>query len=102
MNIIVIKIDDAFSMADLEVSEDSIKFPSKGEICNYKYLSFFPLQKNCNKLWPVCSKDLKEWTLCAGATKNGERLDFSYLTAIFEELMDLGVTFIDAEIGGQT
>lgn len=87
MKILIIEIDSAASMAEIQLTDEAMRLTENEQ---YKYLSFFPLQKNCHKLWPVCSKDLKEWTICAGATKDGQKLDLINLTAMFEELLDNG------------
>ncbi len=87
MKTVLIEIDSAVSMADLEwvdgkTDNSGWRFVEKNE---YKYLTFFPLNKKDRHLWPLCSKDAKEWTICAGATKDGKELDLQAIAAALEE-----------------
>ena len=69
------RIDSAVSMSDLKRvdvnGEPGFEFV---EDTAYKHLAFMPIGPN-KGLMPMCSKDGKEFTLCVGAIKSGEKLD---------------------------
>ena len=88
MKTVLIEIDSAVSMADMEwmneeTDNPSMRFVEKNE---YKYLTFLPLNERSRQLWPLCSKDKKEWTICVGATKDGKKLDLQTIAAALEKV----------------
>lgn len=71
-------IDGASSAANMTFSEEAVTLADIDTA--YKYLAIID---DDGLLWPLCSKDHKEWEICIGAEKDGEILN---LPALIEEL----------------
>lgn len=85
MEAYMMRIDGAVSMADLRRvdvnGEDGFEFVENKE---YRYLAFAPIGPH-KELMPVCSKDGKDFTLCVGAIKSGEKLDVMRIARAIQE-----------------
>ena len=68
----VISISSAVAFADIELLADIIKAHVNKE---YRYLTAMPIFED-GSYAAMCSKDMKNWSICASATDvNGEPID---------------------------
>lgn len=78
----VFQIDGAVTAAEMEFTkvngEKGIKVPDH-MITEYQWLTFLPLSKDADGLWPVASRDGKDWRICFGAEVKGEKILLSAL-----------------------
>ena len=85
MNLIVVPIDSAVSIADADIESEKIKLIDNEK---YKYLSAFPtgVKENGKETWiPMCSDNMKKWVICVGATVKGEKLDVREIAKAIRE-----------------
>ena len=89
MTIHAFTIESAISFSEAKWINEDTDNPAIQLVENdeYKYLAFFPQDpdREHSPLVAMCSKDGKTWTVCVGATKNGEKIDLPFFRAYLEE-----------------
>lgn len=84
----VFKIDSATSFADMKPQivegEEGVMFSDNSK---YKYLSAMQLCEDGSYI-PMCSKDLKKWSICIGAVIDGKPVDVKELAKKIQMIME--------------